>query len=98
MSHIFFADDLVFFGEASLETARAMRFVLNEFCLHSGHKVSLSKSKLCFTLNTEEGVHRSIGQTLGFQQTVHLGVYLGFSLFHSRVTRSSFQFIVDKVQ
>lgn len=27
-----------------------------------------------------------------------LGTYLGVSLFHSRVTKNTFQFVIDKVQ
>lgn len=35
---------------------------------------------------------------LGFQQTNDLGNYLGVLLFHSRAKKSTFQFIVNKVQ
>lgn len=48
--------------------------------------------------NTDDRLKSSIGQTLGFQLTEDLGTYLGVPLFHSRVTKSTFQFLVDKVQ
>lgn len=53
LSHLFFADDLILFGEANLQTAEAMNKVLVELCNQSGRKVSLSKSMPCFSSNID---------------------------------------------
>lgn len=58
----------------------------------------MSKSKLCFSLNMDEGVRGSIERLLGIQQTDQLGDYLGVPLLHTRTKNSTFQFIVDKDQ
>lgn len=96
--HIFFIDDLVLFGEIDLKTAESMRSILDDFCLHSGHKVSLGKSRLCFSNNTIENVMENVRYLLGFQQPLDLGMYLGVPLLHTRAITTRFQFIVDKVQ
>lgn len=98
LSYLFFVDDLVLFGESTLEIATAVHFVLDEFCVHSGHKVSSDKSRLCFSKNTDVLARGIVGRILGFQQTEDLGIYLGVPLFHSRMRHSTFQFIIDKVQ
>ncbi|KAL6141300.1 hypothetical protein ACLB2K_059590 [Fragaria x ananassa] len=63
ISHLFLADDLILFSEASSTQATVMKEVMNLFC-------SLSD----------------------------LGVYLGMPLIHSRVSASTYDNLVDKVQ
>lgn len=46
ISHLFFYDDLLFFGEAPSVQACIMEQVLAKFCQESGQKVNTSKSKL----------------------------------------------------
>lgn len=53
LSHLFFADDLVFFGEATKENAIVLHRILEEFCYYSRYKVNSSKSKKKFSSNTD---------------------------------------------
>lgn len=48
LSHICFADDLILFAEASVAQVRVIRRVLDRFCIASGQKVNLEKSKILF--------------------------------------------------
>lgn len=48
LSHICFADGLILFAAASVSQIRVIRRVLETFCLASGQKVSLEKSKIFF--------------------------------------------------
>ena len=50
-SHLFFADDLLLCAEASISCCHTIARVLDDFCYHSGQKVNLSKSKVCFSPN-----------------------------------------------
>ena len=43
LSHIFFADDLILFGEASVSQFNVMVNCLNSFCSFSGQKVNYQK-------------------------------------------------------
>lgn len=47
LTHLFFADDLILFGQDNMNTVKAMMEVLNEFCRMSGQTISLEKSKVC---------------------------------------------------
>lgn len=49
VSHICFTNDLILFAEASVAQIRVVRRVLEKFCLASGQKVSLEKSKIFFS-------------------------------------------------
>lgn len=49
---LFFADDLLLFGEVSMRRTRYIQKILNDFCMASGQKVNLNKSKVWYTPNT----------------------------------------------
>lgn len=66
LSHLFFADDLVLFGEASVENAMVMKGVLDQFCSFSGHRVNVSKSMIHFSMNTNIGVQKEITRVFNF--------------------------------
>lgn len=85
MSHLFFADDLMLFGEASLENMVAMKVILDEFFLFSGHKVNSRKFQLYFSTKTDEVIRRRNGVALGFQQTEDLGAYFHYSISELRI-------------
>lgn len=46
ISHMFFADDLLLFGEASQQQAEVIFEVLETFCVESGQKVNGAKSMI----------------------------------------------------
>ena len=49
LSHLFFADDLVLFAEASIEQARIIKECLDLFCKASEQKVNFQKSNIFFS-------------------------------------------------
>lgn len=55
VSHTCFTDDLILFAEASVAQIWVVRRVLEQFCLASGQKVSLEKSKIFFSENVSRG-------------------------------------------
>ncbi|KAL1066980.1 hypothetical protein V6Z11_D12G099200 [Gossypium hirsutum] len=56
------------------------------------------QKKNSFSANTDKLVREMLSKEFGFQEVDDLGIYLGMLLFHKRVTKSTFQFIIDKVQ
>ncbi|KAL4309954.1 hypothetical protein GQ457_01G030200 [Hibiscus cannabinus] len=98
ISHLFFADDMVLFSEASLSKLSVINSILKEFCLVSGHKVSIEKTNICFSRNVGSDIRHHISSNFGFREVVDLGKYLGVPLLHSRVTKASYDYIIQRVR
>jgi hypothetical protein len=97
-SHLFFADDLLIYAEASTSYCLTISRILEEFCFVSGQKVNLSKSKAFFSPNVSPDNRSSLCDILRVSSTPDLGRYLGFPLkSNGRNSRES-NFIVEKVQ
>lgn len=56
------------------------------------------KTNIFFSSNVPANVARNIGKTFGFTITNNLGRYLGLPFLLSRVTKNTYQEIVDKVE
>ncbi|XP_074299645.1 uncharacterized protein LOC141630789 [Silene latifolia] len=97
ITNLFFADDMVLFGEANEEQALVMRYVLDNFCEASGEKISSAKSRVFFSSNTAEEIRSKVSTTLGFEETADLGTYLGMPTINGRVTRHTFAHLEEKM-
>ncbi|KAH9673087.1 reverse transcriptase domain-containing protein [Citrus sinensis] len=98
ITHVFFADDLLLFAEASCNQAAMINDVLNTFCVSSEAKVSKQKSQVFFSKNVKPCNVRNIGTTLGFSMTTDLGNYLGMLVLHSRVSKATYHGILENVE
>jgi hypothetical protein len=80
ISHLQYADDTFFIGEACVENLWTMKAILKWFELISGHKVNFFKSKL-FGINVEEGFLASATSFLkcivGWLPFIYLGLPVG---------------------
>lgn len=77
ISHICFADDLMFFGEASTNHKKVMMSTLQKFCDASGEKVSLVKSKILVSSNVPHNTAMDFSAFCGIPLTKDFGKYLG---------------------
>ncbi|XP_019163505.1 PREDICTED: uncharacterized protein LOC109159849 [Ipomoea nil] len=98
ISHLFFADDLMLFGESSDRQARTILNCLERFSKASGLKVNLAKSQIFCSPNTTAGVKNIIENRLGIPITENLGSYLGIPILQRRVSKDSFTSVVDKMR
>lgn len=73
LSHIFFADDLILFGETTHTQARIMEEILSLFCVMSSQKVNLNKSKLFISKNVPGNAARVISSNFGISLTSNFG-------------------------
>lgn len=71
--------------------------VLESFYNSSEAMVNRTKTKVFFSKNIMERERIRIGSMLGFIITQDLGKYLGMPLLHYRVTKHTYQEIIDKV-
>lgn len=56
VTHLFFADDSMDFGEATEEESQVIKSILEKYKRTSGHQVIFEKFVLFFNTNVEEGV------------------------------------------
>lgn len=97
ISHICFADDLILFAEASVAQIRVIRRVLERFCVASGQKVSLEKSKIFFSENVHRDLEQLISVESGIKSTKDLGKYLGMPVLRKRINKDTFGEILERV-
>ncbi|KAK9939901.1 hypothetical protein M0R45_016581 [Rubus argutus] len=98
ISHLFFADDLMLFAEASHNQAYILKDCLDKFCSKSGQSVSFEKSLIFCSPNTGNELATDISNICGSPLTDDLGKYLGMPLIHSRVNKHTYSSILDKAQ
>lgn len=96
--HLFFADDLLLFGEASNEQINVMIDCLKFFCLASGQKVNVEKTRILVSNNVNHNVARELCRIFGFMLTHDLGKYLGVPLLHRPTNRETFNHLLDRTQ
>lgn len=97
LSHLFFADDLILFAEASSDQIGVIQSVLDLFCNFLGEKVNKEKTNLFCSSNVHPNVASALSNESGFPITYDLGKYLGILLHHKRVDKRNFRFIEDKL-
>ncbi|KAF7804220.1 putative ribonuclease H protein At1g65750 family [Senna tora] len=98
LSHLFFADDLILFAEASSEQVTIVKKCLEVFSKSSGQKVNEGKTRVHFSKNVDLDKRHELSNRLGFAETNDLGAYLGMPVLHQRVTKNTYQYVVDKVK
>lgn len=98
LSHVCFVDDLVLVAEASSSQIQLVKTILHEFGSVSGQKVNLGKSQVFFSANVPERLANSLSQEIEIQATQDLGIYLGAPMLHQRISKNSFQFLIDRMR
>ena len=98
ISHLFFADDLVIFAEASLNQVRIIKKCMTAFCSASGQRVNAAKTRVFFSKNVNHNVREELSNALGYTRTADLGKYLGVPIHHEKVNRNTYKYVVDRVR
>lgn len=97
ISHLFFADDMVLFSEASLEQIEVIKNCLDLFCNISGQKVNYEKSSIFFSTGVDENTAVAITKKSCIPRTENLGRYLGVPSMHGRMKNRLFSPIIERV-
>lgn len=97
LTHLFFADDLVLFAEATGDQMAEIKRCLALFCEASGQRISLNKSEIFFSPNVSSADAANLMASAGMPRTENLGRYLGVPSIHGRVTKAIFQPILERI-
>lgn len=98
LSHLFFANDMVLFGEASIHQMRVMLECLDMFCSVSGQKINYHKSHIFCSKSVGITVANQLSGLSNIPLTQDLGKYLRVLSIHGRVTKNIFAETVERVQ
>lgn len=97
VSHLFFADDLLLFADATVSQMEVVKRCLAEFEHASGQKVSFSKSIVHFSSNTLCEEAAEISLMGGMPLTEDLGRYLGMYLVHGHHGKQHYKSLLERV-
>ncbi|CAM8950720.1 unnamed protein product [Rhodiola kirilowii] len=97
ISHLFFADDSIFYLKAEREEAENLQYILRLYEKIAGQKINYEKSEICFSKNTPSEVRRSICDILRVPQVGCHSKYLGLPLLVGQKKSELFRCMVDKV-
>ena len=97
ISHLLFADDIILFGEANLNTLTTMKMILENFFSISRQNANDSKSMVYFSPNTPIEKQDEFELESNIMSTHDLGICLVFPLCHRKPSKGKLSFILDKM-
>ena len=98
ISHLFFIDDLIIFFEASFDQVNMINSCLEIFSTLFGQNVRKEKTWVFFSRNMNHNKVRQLSENLKVQLTSILGKFLRVPLHYKKVSKSTYRFIINKVQ
>lgn len=98
LSHLFFADDALFFFKAIPHVHWKFKDILSSFCEKYGEMINFEKSTILFTPNTPRRFISLMRKPLGMRNSNTVGKYLGCPIQVDRRNTTAFQSIVTNIQ
>lgn len=93
ISHLFFPDDLLLFGETLVNQMEFMLDWLEVFCGCFGQKVSVENTRMLVSENVHHNRALELSDLSGFQLTSDHGKYLGVPLIHARKHKEQYRYL-----
>ncbi|OMO70992.1 reverse transcriptase [Corchorus capsularis] len=97
LTHLFFADDSLFFFDANLANCRNMISCVQDYCRASGQSINMENSRLIFSSNVPEDERQQVENCLGIKVAANPGTYLGIPTFWGKSKYDAMGFIKEKV-
>ena len=97
ISHLFFADDSLVFGRASISDATEIQRILKVYELSSGQQLNCTKTSLYFSPNTDVETKERVKSMFGAQVIKPNESYLGLPSLVARSKNNTFAQLKQKV-
>ena len=98
VSHIFYADDVFLFGQASCSNGKVILDVLEEFGKLSGLRVNVTKSLVIFPPKMNHQKRRILAEFLSIKEATSFGKYLGCNILPNKLRRGDYDGLLEKVK
>ncbi|XP_048615609.1 uncharacterized protein LOC125588345 [Brassica napus] len=98
VNHLLFADDTMFFTQASAKSSRALMAILHEYGNASGQQINTAKSAVTFSSKTPPEVKEATKVILVISKEGGLGKYLGLPEHFGRRKKDLFTSVVDRIR
>ena len=97
ISHLFFADDSLVFGRATVNEAREIQRILKIYEASSGQQLNCHKTSLYFSPNTNNGTKGKVKTMFGAQVIKPHETYLGLPSLVGRSKSNTFAQLKQRV-
>ncbi|PWA86639.1 hypothetical protein CTI12_AA135020 [Artemisia annua] len=97
ISHVFFADDSLFFLKSDPAECQNLVNILARYCSASRQNINFTKSSALFSPNTPEDLQQQLCSLLNIQRMDPKACYLGLPSVIGQNKNELFSFILDKV-
>ncbi|KAL6209613.1 hypothetical protein ACLB2K_020553 [Fragaria x ananassa] len=96
ITHLFFADDSLLFGDASAQECKKLKEIFEVYERSSGQKINVDKSTVCFCPRTTMAVKEACSETLDMKIVPCHERYLGLPMVIGR-SKKLFKGLADRV-
>ena len=97
LSHIFFADDALFFFKGIPKVCWNLKEIIGHFCEKSGEAINYNKSSVIFSPNMSRRFRALMRKPLGVKNTESLGKYLGCPMDIDGRNTKTLDIVVDRI-
>lgn len=97
VSHLFFADDLLFFFQATLQNCEMLSDLLHTYCVAFSQLINVEKSSLFFCPNTSAEEAHLLSAIMQIPVVFDPKKYLGLPTFWHRSKKAALRYIKDSI-
>uniref|UniRef100_A0A803QKZ2 Reverse transcriptase domain-containing protein n=1 Tax=Cannabis sativa TaxID=3483 RepID=A0A803QKZ2_CANSA len=97
ITHLFYADDAIFFSQATEDNANTLLKIFEKYEAWSGQRINREKNGVVFSPNTHNSKKTTILQLLQMQTLKAKEKYLGNPFFFTGRRKDNFQFLKQKI-
>lgn len=97
ISHLFFADDSIFFMKANFQNVVVFKEILERYQVLPRQKINYQKSKVVYSKNVTGMASEFYTETFGVRKVTHHTKYLGLPIYYGGRKSKLFQFLVDRI-